>query len=298
MPRHNPYCVKLELVRGCTQRCPFCSLPHLIDVWEEGHRWQFMKRETFVQVVTELAAWLPKVRLELEGRGEPSFHPQLHEFLCIAREVFPKVQILLTTNGDMSQKKKKPGEFEQWVKDTFNSGLNVMMLDCYTAERYEEMCRRFPEGKRFFEDKIHPYGYRGPKEKLLILANMVAGNENTIRHYHNQGGTVDVERARAAGFNILTAPEPLKKMCVRPFRELVVWNDGSVPICCNDWLPANVIGKVGEQPLQHLWYSWQMEENRKMLLARSRGAIKPCDVCTERAGFRVGLEMGWFNERR
>lgn len=145
-----------------------------------------MPEEIFRKAIDELAAWLPKARIEFEGRGEPSFHPKISEYLHYAREHFPNCQLLLTTNGDMFNKKWE--RFKEWLGDLFSAGLNIALLDCYTPARYAEFCRIFPEAQKFFEDGVHPYTYRGPAFKQIILMNAVAGNENIIRKYHNQGG--------------------------------------------------------------------------------------------------------------
>lgn len=291
MPRHNPYSVKVELVRGCTQRCPFCSLPSM--PWVDSP-WEYMPEPRFRAMIDQLADWMPNgVRIEFEGRGEPSFHPKLIELISYARGRYPKCQMLMTSNGDTVRRKML--KYNAWIHELLDSGLNIVMLDCYTAERYTDFLERFPEAKRYFEDNIHPYTRRRPNYKEIILMNAVPGNTSRIRHYHNQGGTVNVEDARKAGFDIQTAPEPISRMCVRPFREMVIWSDGAMPICCNDWLPANTIGTFPESiTLKDYWK--KMDIVRRPLLKKDRGAVKPCNICAERAGMRVGLEMAWFSK--
>lgn len=288
MPRHRPYVMKVELARGCTQRCPFCSLPNM--PWAEGP-WVFMPEARWQAMIDELAAWLPQgLRIEMEGRGEPSFHKQIREFVAYARHTYPRCQLLLTTNGDRIARAPDP---VAWLEALFTAGLNIALLDCYTAERYAAFCAFFPAAVKFFEDGRHPYTYHGPKFRQIILGDFSPGRENVIRKYHNQGGTVNVAAAAAAGFTIMTAPEPLQRKCVRPFRELVLWSDGSLPICCNDWAPAHVMGRFPEDTtLRDYWDALDLV--RAPLLTGNRGALKPCDVCTERAGFRVGLERDWF----
>lgn len=289
MPRHRPYTIKVELVRGCSERCAFCSLPYMS--WVDD-KWQFLSMALWRAMVDELAEWLPQgIRIECEGRGEPSFHRELPELFSYARQHYPRCQILMTTNTD-TVRKYRDG-YRQWIYDLLDAGLNVVLLDCYTAERFADIRARFPEAEDFFADGAHPYSYRGPSTKRLIIANFQPGSENIIRHYHNQGGTVDAEQARRAGFLIqVTREKPLQKMCVRPFREMVIWSDGALPICCNDWAPAHVIGQFPQMRLREYWDT--LDAVRQPLLRRDRGAIKPCDKCTERPGFRVGLEMDWF----
>jgi MoaA/NifB/PqqE/SkfB family radical SAM enzyme len=261
--------------------------------WAEGP-WLFMQPPVFHAVVDQLAEWQPRgVRFEIDGRGEPSFNKRLEEYLAYARSRYPKCQILMTSNGDTVQKYKDG--YRDWIYHLLDLGLNFALLDCYTPERYADFRARFPEALRFFEDGASPYGYHGPKHRQIILLDAAPGNKNTIREYHSQGGTVNAEKARAAGFAIRTTDgHPLTRMCVRPFRELTVYADGTVPLCCNDWTPVNVRGNVLTDRLEDIWRA--MDDARRVLLAKNRGGLKPCDRCTEHAGFRVGLEYAWFKD--
>lgn len=289
---HNPFTIKVELVRGCTQRCPFCALSTI--VWRDD-RWQFMPPAVFYGLVDDLAGWLPKSRMEFAERGEPSFHPKLLEYVRYAREKLPLTQMLLTTNGDYINKTKPEG-YAAWIEKVHDAGVNLIMVDCYTRERYELMKGLLPDAALFFEDNVHPYGYKGNpahvRQTILVEATPDKG-QHKIRWLQNQGGNVDVAHAAEAGFFIPSVPEPLKKMCVRPFRELVIHNDGTIPLCCNDWSEEGVQARFPETGLREIWES-KMQDARAVLLQKNRAGLSPCYKCSERPGMRVGLESGWF----
>ena len=292
MPRHNPFTVKIEPVRGCTQRCPFCAYSNM--PWQD-EPFRFMEMDLFKKIVNDLAGWAPKHRMEFAERGEPTMHPQILQFLAYARLALPKVQLTITTNGDRLQNKRQ--EFEEWVSEAFEHGANFIMIDCYWQERYEQMQLLFPEASDFFDNGIHPYKYVGPKHKEIILVNAAPGMDNIIRFYQNQGGNVDVVKARSVGYDIPDVGKPLEKMCVRPFRELVIHYDGTIPICCNDWREETPIAKFpNDGSLEKIWDEW-VDVFRYRLLKKDRATIPTCAKCSERAGFRVGLEMNWFGEK-
>lgn len=292
MSRHKPYTIKIELVRGCTMRCPFCALPEM--EWADDP-WKFMDKNIFGRIVEDLANWLPKTRIEFAERGEQTFHPELLDFIHSMRGELPLVQITITSNGDTLKKFKGNAQmYKDWVYELFDAGLNIMMLDCYTSERYESFKQLFPEAKLFYEDDYHPYRYMGPKEKTVLLVDGTYGNNHKIRRWHNAAGNVNVEKAHAAGYDVNSISEPLEKMCVRPFREMEIHVDGTVPLCCNDWKRDVIIGNVSETLLEDLWEA--MDPYRSLLLQKDRAAIASCKKCSERAGFRVGLEMRWFEK--
>jgi radical SAM protein with 4Fe4S-binding SPASM domain len=290
MPRHKPYTVKIELTRGCTRRCTFCALPEMEWV---NDKFVFMDEQTFRRTIFGASVW-DKFRIEFAERGEPSFHPRLHEYFAMARAALPHAQLMMTSNGDTVRKYKD--KYPDFVERMFDAGLNFLMLDCYDRERFEMMRKMFPKAKLFFgedgDGDTHPYRYVGTAHRTMILVDAAPRPTSIIRRYHNQGGSVNVERARAEGHTVFDVTEPLQSMCTRPFRELVVHVEGNVVLCCNDWKQEHIVGNVNSEPLSALWD--KLDTARARLLKKDRAGVTPCNKCSERAGFRVGLEMDWF----
>lgn len=289
MPKHNPYNIKIELVRGCTLRCPFCALPEMD--WADSD-WEFMEESIYKKIVDDISEWLPKVRIEFAERGEQSFHPQLKEFIEYMRLKVPKAQITLTTNGDTIREYKE--EYPSWIQSLLDAGLNFAMIDCYSQKRYDKFKTLFEDSVRLYEDNVNPYTYIGPHVKTVLLVDGTHHNNHIIRRWHNVGGSANVVRARDAGYDMNDLPDgvSLKSMCVHPFREIEIHYDGTVPICCVDWKEEAIVGNVKEMSLQEIWIG--LDKFRKPLLLKRRDLQLPCAKCSERAGFRVGLEMGWF----
>jgi hypothetical protein len=256
--------------------------------------WGFMGKAVFYNVVDDLIGWREKCRIEFAERGEPSYNKHLPDFIRYARAKLPKIQMMVTTNGD-NINHLGPEGYEAWVRDLMDDGLNIIMIDGYDEERYSLLRNLFPDADLFYEDSVHPYKYHSPKHKQIILVGEVVGRaQDGIRVFQNMGGSVDVARAIELGYRVTDTSEPLKKMCVRPFREIVIHYDGAVPLCCNDWKEEGIIGSVLDSHLFELWDA--MDDARRLLIAKDRASLMPCAVCSERAGFRVGLEVGWFNK--
>lgn len=316
MPRHLPYSLKPELVRGCTMRCVFCALKH--QSWAEQD-YQYISMDLWDKYVEAVAAWRPKVRVEIANRGEPTVHPKFLEIIKRGREALPQAQFLCSTNGDLSDRIGLPA-FKEFVEEAQANGINCFLLDCYTPKRLRDFQELFKGNVgAFFDDSVrggaglNPYPYRGPEWKALVIKDAVpqrqtkAKNdgllpadktrkpkENVLLKYHNQGGNAVVTGAAAEIYDIPVLDEPLQRMCVRPFREMPMWFDGSIPICCDDWADANIIGKFPTQSLPDLWDAF--DEFRQNLINRDRGAQKPCNKCSEGAGKRFGLELDWFGK--
>lgn len=297
--KHKPYTIKIELVRGCTMRCSHCALPEM--EWSNS-KWQFMEQKTFSKIVDAVANFTPKVRIEFAERGEPSFHPRIIEFIQEARESLPMAQMLLTSNTDNI--KKFHGNWEAyviWIKTLFGSGLNIAMLDAYSSDRWKGLNNAFKdisgiEVKDFYKDNTHPYTYHSPKFQQIILVNGTPKHTNAIRHFQNMGGNVNVAKARKDRFEVLDCSSPLIKSCARPFREIVFHYDGNVPLCCNDWKEETIIANIhSENNLEKIWEKF--DPYRRHLILKERNKIAPCYKCSERSGFRIGLEKWlWDNQ--
>jgi len=274
-------------------RCVFCSLRH--QTWAE-EKYEYISEELWKQYIDAVAEWLPKCRMEIANRGEQTIHSKFLELIAYARQKLPRVQILVSTNGDLSQKIREEN-YVFWVDQAQQAGVNIFMFDCYTQPRLDQFTRLFSGRTELFFDGFNPYPYRSGKFKALCIKDAVPRpvKENRILQYHNQGGNAVVSGKAAELYNIPVLEEPLQRMCARPFREMPMWLDGSIPICCDDWADKGVVGKFPDKTLKELWLLY--DPYRKNLLEKNRGAQKPCDKCSERAGFRWALEKKWFDEK-
>lgn len=93
-PQKNLNLFVVHIVEHCNLRCRFCD--HFAPLAEK----EFADIEVFEKDFARLSALLnTKVNfIHLLG-GEPLLHPQLNDFLYVARKYFPKTEIQLVTNG-------------------------------------------------------------------------------------------------------------------------------------------------------------------------------------------------------
>ena len=94
---HNDFEVEVQIVDHCNLKCDYCN--HFSNIAEP---W-FMSKEEFVFILEKIKKELYPhglIRLMILG-GEPFLHPQLLEFLQIAKEFFPynHFYIDVLTNG-------------------------------------------------------------------------------------------------------------------------------------------------------------------------------------------------------
>jgi len=273
----KPWNCQIEIVRGCNLRCDFCGI-HTIPPEKV-----YMSNGTFVSSVTSLISFDP-IRLEFAMRGEPTLHPEFIHMVSVARHFLPKSQLTLTTNGIKLTRDS--------AIDWFRHGGNVIVVDCYnnTFDKYKERFHGLPVYD-FHAGEFNPWHRHSDSTKAIVLVEDIGQSKGKAqRVILNQAGNVDWDRVKKYG--VVPLKEPLKKKCVHPFREIAIFVDGSVSLCCRDWGQEAVLFNVNDTGinLEKEWYeNKQWEDARKALYNKDRSGLKICSRCDFHGGFRQGF---------
>jgi len=271
----KPWNCQIEIVRGCNLRCDFCAIHNVPS------EKIFMDKLTYLASMTNLSSFDP-IRLEFAMRGEPTLHPEYIMMTGVARSFLPKSQITLTTNGIKLTKDAAIS----W----FRHGGNVIVVDCYnnTFDKYMERFAGLPVFD-FHKGDFNPWHRHDVGTKAIVLVEdigKVTGKAQRV--ILNQAGNVDW--ARVAKYGLKPLEEPLNKKCVHPFREIAIFVDGSVSLCCRDWKQEAVLFNVNEVDLYWEWFkNKKWEYARQLLYNRERGGLNICSRCDFHGGFRQGF---------
>jgi radical SAM protein with 4Fe4S-binding SPASM domain len=242
--------------------------------------------------------WLVKKRIDFAEHGEPTLHPELFLILAQFREDNPSLQLGLTTNGTMLRKYGLP-----FLLDIFKAGLNVLLIDTYTHRiEIEELTAKASQSGIQVGDyydpfyKIDPYFFNNKGHSLksiVLMGGLETYNKKRVtRVIHNNAGNSDPEKLKELG--IMVEPLPLYKKCSRPFREIVVLNDGTVPTCCFDFRHEAIMGQFPNNSLEEIWDSKVFNIFRSVIHSKNR-MFTPCFKCNFNGGFRLGL-IKWDSE--
>lgn len=272
----KPWNIQIELVRGCNLSCEFCAI-HCVPKEK-----LFMSKETLMNTLAGVQDFDP-LRVEFAMRGEPTLHPELAVMVGLTRGFMPKSQITLTTNGIKLTK--------ELAVDFFRAGGNIIVVDCYgtTFEKYSERFVGLPVVD-FYEGKFNPW-HRHPanEKKLVLMRDMTSVNgKKAQRQIINQAGNIDYKRV--AKYGVYPLKKALEKQCVHPFREVTVFADGQVSICCRDWRNEHTLFNANEKDIAVEWTTnpeWMRV--RKLLQSKDRASINICKRCDFHGGFRIGL---------
>lgn len=282
-----PHNIQIELVEGCNRMCSFCGIQ---GIWKnkKDRKIKFMESKLSRKIAQDLGIWFDKKRIEFAMHGEPTLHPYLISILHFYRYYCKRSQIQMTTNGIILLKEGK-----SLIKDLFNAGLNILLVDTYTKrEELIELCSGLDNiiTKDYYNSNaINPYYYNNHKLKVILIIESLdkVDGQKQQRKILNHAGNGNVENLKQLGIRPLL--KPLVKKCSRPFREMVIHYDGTVPMCCLDWKHESIMGKFSRDgSLEDIWNSLQFQYVRQLLYNKQR-IFRPCFKCDYNGGFRLGF---------
>lgn len=276
MVQDPPFTIKLEPVEGCSLFCEFCAIR---AIRTKPGNYKCMELSTAKRVAKELkkAGW-DNIKIELAMRGEPTMHPDLAGLLRVLKEILPECHTLVTTNG--TGLLKKPGPLKH-LRKLFDSGLDRIAMDDYEHSKIitkiidkvgdEITHARYPTDKT-----ANPYHRRKPDgPRIIVLEDISKIDNKTTRTFCNQCGCAAPLNDKCAG-----------KRCARPFRELTIWYDGTIPICCKDWRGILPVGHI-DDGLGAVWQGKLFNSIRRYMYQGER-VFPPCKGC-DSFSFRVGF---------
>jgi hypothetical protein len=244
-----------------------------------------MAAETWVNTFKIINEVSPTIRVDLCGFvGEPTLNDHLVEWLPIARELAPRVQIQITTNGTML----KAGKVT--YADLLNAGANIIYTDQYgTHEQFEKLARE--SGYPFYqyygpdgEKMPTPWKYYGPHVKLIVLMDHPGTwPKSRLRAglLGNWYGNMNWDRGKRFGMKPVEGP--LQRRCNQPFLYVTVAASGNYLLCCQDGLQvtSGKFGSVNEgmDGFKRFWFGQEMQTVRTRLRNKDRTTSYACAKC-------------------
>lgn len=265
---YKPNSVKLEFVRGCNRHCEFCGTNGIT----KEHA--YMSMETLERAVTLIKENGYNPRLQIDGRGEHTLHPQFYSMVKKIKEIMPNSCIQLISNGWIVQ------NIEHAIPKMLKAGINDITLDeyfdshfspSYIKKEIELYTHKTGNKVDFFlmGPGVPMYGEKNPnKRRVVIVPDIGAGQITVSRKLTNH-----------CGAGMPPSDECQDKTCTRVFREVPIRYDGNMVLCCQDFRDQFIIGNVHDvETFDELWRSDRFEAARRILYHDHR-TFFPCNIC-------------------
>lgn len=265
---YKPSSVKLEFVRGCNRKCEFCATNGITA--DHAH----MTMETLERAVTLINESGYNPRIQIDGRGEHTLHPNFYAMVKKIKEIIPTSCIQLISNGWLVQ------HSEHAIPKMLKAGINDITLDEYFDSHFDPeyvqkeidlYTKKTGNKVDFFimGPGVPMYGEKNPnKRRVVIVPDISAGQITVSRKLTNQ-----------CGAGMPPNDEYKDRVCTRVFREVPIRYDGNMVLCCQDFRDQFVIGNINDvDTFDELWRSDRFEAARRILYHDHR-TFFPCNIC-------------------
>jgi radical SAM protein with 4Fe4S-binding SPASM domain len=265
----------VETTAKCNLYCPMCP--------RETHKQpkEDMADEIFNRLVEESGS--SAEHMMLIGLGEPFMDPKIFDRIAYCAR--HNISTLLSTNGTFLD--------ERTAVRLLDSPLEQITLsfDGSTKESFEY----YSKGARFEKVRDNYVRFARMKHKrggrMQVVVQMVrmernAGEVDEFVRFWSAVPGIDQVRIKEDETNLMHpdaghAPGDWKHPCHYLWRgPMYVKQTGDVYPCCQSYmLDGRPVGRIGEQPLDAIWNSEEMQRMRRLHAAGRAGEIDICSRC-------------------
>ena len=254
--------LQLETTNHCNAHCTFC--PHH-QFKEKG----FMTDSLYGKILTEAQSlpYLEKVIPMLTG--EPFLDKQFVWRLAVLREMLPKVEIEVYTNGSLLTRELVK-ELRQIPNVTYSVSVNGLQAETRKRLMGLDDFQQVKEGLRAMEEAGIQY------RPTMVFSPQ---DEGECAAFHEAGGVV-IQYQSWAGSQY-DYKRTVSTRCERALYEMTVRYNGDVVLCCFDPFGKVTFGNLNTEGIEGIWES-EKHQNYQRLHARGRGEeLQLCGQCTE-----------------
>jgi hypothetical protein len=258
--------IALEINAMCNRHCAFCPVAYNTRP-DERMDWGL-----YTKCLRELGELKYTGRIELYIYNEPvRDFDWLLTCLREARTMAPRATLMIASNGDYLRGSER-------IAQMYSAGLNQLLINCYSPGLYEKR-QTWIDAVRTYGVMVSPkvYAASGPRSRIVHM--MDKSSVDTF----GSGVFRIVNRAGNITPFLPAAQEPLKRMCVKPWRIFNINWRGQALVCCMDYHAQHSFSTVKDSTLVELWNHPIMNTYRKRLYAKDR-STPLCSKCDCHAG--------------
>jgi len=269
--------VDIEISSECNMQCPMCY--RRTEQFQENVPIKLMDEELFKKIIDECTKHkLFSIRLSF--RGEPFVHPQIFDFIKLAKDKGIKEISCLTNCHALT-----PEGFEKLVQAGFDwltmsiDGLGEAYEAIRQPAKSEEVIEKV---KRFSEIKKR---YKSSKPALRVQTIWPAVKDNPRVFYDIFAPHVDsITSNPLIDFKREDEDIEYEKdfQCPYLYQRFVIGSDGRALLCICDEMGEHVIGDLNNETIYDIWHGDKMKEARGWF---EKGSGKewwkdnPCKYC-------------------
>lgn len=267
-----PLFLDIEVTSSCNLQCPFCATTYRKNKIKQG----FISFDLIKKIISEGAReGLYGVKFNI--RGEPLLHPDLVEFVSLAKksgliDVYFNTNAMLLTK-DISTKLIAAG------LDRISISVEGCSREEYekhrVGARFETLIKNI-KGLRALRQKL---GVSHPKiriQTVMLPDSQVSFDEyrKFWSRYADEVGYLDYKSMKIKKKGI-TYPWA----CPQIWQRMAVWWDGTILPCNHDDNKLLELGNLKDISIKQAWHSERLNTVRKQHKKGMSHKIRACDGC-------------------
>ncbi|MCX7822211.1 MAG: radical SAM protein [Syntrophobacterales bacterium] len=279
-----PSSVYLELTNFCNLQCLMCTFhspcsPFLTNGKPPRKR-GFMDKRLALKIVDELGEGGIPLTLSLHGAGESLLYRDLTEVIAAASQ-YPQINVGFLTNAtllDAEMSKKLLDAGIKWISFSID-GSDPEVFALYrrgaTLEKVQKNVMTFLKTSEKLG--IKPL----TQVNMTVQEEMWGQVEAFVDFWLSFVDRVSISPCRPMGSrrSSLVPPEVKRIPCPMLFSTMVVYWDGEVGLCCEDWFNEGKMGNTNSEGIASIWRGKRFAWARKMHIREDYSKVPLCGDC-------------------
>lgn len=275
----RPTEMDIEVTSACDADCIMCPRKTI------RRRVGPMDFELFKSIIDEVVD-LDIPRIHLNGYGEISVLPGYRKYLAYIRERSSSIQIGINSNG-MRMHEDLIRAYIEYQIDSVN-----VTIDGATAETYENIRKKLKLDQvernvlRLVELR-NQAGKNRPAVRVGMI-HMPQNSHETEIFLRKWKGKVDyvgisglVSRTGSIDFVQIEDRNWTATPCWHLWNQVVIFNDGSYGLCCDDWDASAGLGNFRQTSIRDLWTNRERAAMRRLHVSGKADEIPACAACRQ-----------------
>ncbi len=306
IPLAQPLCISIEPTNLCNFKCVMCFHGNN----ESDPKAQPLKNiepKVFDKTLNDIREWVAETGkriklIKLYSLGEPFVNSDVCEMVRKIKKMEICDQVEITTNGSLIT--------QETARQLVDDGLDILRISVYSIEkeRMKYVTQSEVSPDVIYQNLLYLKKYRDESNKKnpVLYAKMLdtntGENEEFLKKYEKVADFVGLdevfqislgeghdafanmyqegaEQAHQKSLGSNAAATSHRHPCRYPFSHITIRNDGSVIMCCADWLKELKIGNIMDHSLKEFWESKSMYNLRCDMLKTKGQKWEACRNC-------------------
>ena len=284
--RHErfPGLLSIEISSHCNSSCIMCPRSQLT------RKIQHMDKKLFGKILSDCRG-KPLRKVNLFWFGDSFCHPDIIEYLEMARDSLPGVKLYISTNAGLLNRRKSDEILEKRLLDVINFDIDGTSKETYEKIRVGVKFNRVMENVKYFLEKKKGEGFKKPQTRATIIKmeDTLKEIDDFKKYWAAKVDCVDINDYNTWLGNISdrNVGESLERSktgsfsypCMHPWTEMVISADGRAGLCCLDFDLTAQLGDLNQESIEEIWKGDTITDYRNSLINLEYSNIHCCRNC-------------------